>query len=60
MTEVALSADVTGLSTAVTGLCKGFEGSSVVDVYWDARRECTQRGVHCCRGRSSGSVCVEE
>jgi hypothetical protein len=37
MTEVTLSAGVTGLSTAVTGLCEGFEGLSAVDV---------QEGVH--------------
>jgi hypothetical protein len=40
MMEVALSADVVGLSTAVTGLCEGFEGLSAVDVHRDAGREC--------------------
>jgi hypothetical protein len=30
-------------------LREGFEGSSAVDVYRDARRKCAQRGVHCCR-----------
>jgi hypothetical protein len=60
MTEVALSADVASLSTAVTGLCEGFEGPSAVDVHRDAGRECAQRGMHCCRGRSGGSVCAEE
>jgi hypothetical protein len=54
--EVALSADVAGLSTAVTVLCEGFEGPSAVDVHWDAGRECAQRGVHCCRGRGGGGM----
>jgi hypothetical protein len=40
VTEVALSADMAGLSIAVTGLCKGFEGPSVVNVHQDAGREC--------------------
>jgi hypothetical protein len=37
MMKVALSADVTGLATAVAGLCDGCEGSSAVDVYQNAR-----------------------
>jgi hypothetical protein len=36
-----LTADVAGLSTAVTGLCEWFEGLSAVDIHRDARRECT-------------------
>jgi hypothetical protein len=40
MTKVILFADVAGLATAVAGLCKGFEGSSTVDIHWNARREC--------------------
>jgi hypothetical protein len=59
-TEVALSADVAGLATVVAGLCEGFEGLSAVDIHRNARRECTQRGVHCCRGRSAGGVAVLE
>jgi hypothetical protein len=47
---------VAGLATAVAGLCEGFEGLSVVDVHRDARRECAQRGVHCCRGCGSGGM----
>jgi hypothetical protein len=47
---------VAGLATAVAGLCEGFEGSSAVDIHWNARRECTRRGVHCCRGRIGGDV----
>jgi hypothetical protein len=43
MTEVALSADVTGLATAVAGLWNGFEGLSAVDIYRTARRKCMQR-----------------
>jgi hypothetical protein len=31
---------VTGLAAAIAGLRKGFEGSSVVNVHRDARREC--------------------
>jgi hypothetical protein len=60
MMKVALSADVTGLATAVAGVCEGFEGPSAVNVHRNAGRECARRGVHCCRGRSGGSVCVEE
>jgi hypothetical protein len=40
MMKVAVSADVTGLATAVAGLCEGFEGPSTVNVHRDARREC--------------------
>jgi hypothetical protein len=40
MTEVALSADVAGLATAVAGLRNGFEGPSTVDVHRNARK-CT-------------------
>jgi hypothetical protein len=40
MTKVAVSADVTGLATAVAGLHEGFEGPSMGDVHRDARREC--------------------
>jgi hypothetical protein len=40
MTKVAVSADVTSLATVIAGLCKGFEGLSVVNIYRDARREC--------------------
>jgi hypothetical protein len=43
MMEVTLSAGVTGPSTAVTGLCEGFEGLSAVDVHQDAGRECVRR-----------------
>jgi hypothetical protein len=49
MTKITLSADVTGLATAVAGLRKGFEGPSTVNVHRDARRECARRGVHCCK-----------
>jgi hypothetical protein len=42
---------VTGLATAVAGLCEWFEGLSAVDVHRNAGRECAQRGMHCCRGR---------
>jgi hypothetical protein len=52
MTKVAISADVTGLATAVAGLREGFESPSVVDVHRNARGKCVQRGVHCCRGHS--------
>jgi hypothetical protein len=45
---------VTGLAAAVACLCDGFEGLSAVDVHWDARGKCVQRGVHCCRGCSGG------
>jgi hypothetical protein len=45
---------VTSLAAAVACLRDGFEGPSAVDVHRDTRGECTQRGVHCCRGRSSG------
>jgi hypothetical protein len=38
--EVALFTDVTSPATAVAGLCEGFEGSSAVDVDWNAGREC--------------------
>jgi hypothetical protein len=31
---------VTGLATAVAGLCKGFEGPSVVDIHRNARGKC--------------------
>jgi hypothetical protein len=41
MMKVALSADVTGLATAVAGSHEGFEGPSMVDVHRDSRRECT-------------------
>jgi hypothetical protein len=41
MAKVALFADVTGLATAVAGLCEGFEGPSTVDVHRNARGECT-------------------
>jgi hypothetical protein len=54
--EVALSADVTSLATAVAGLHNRFKGPSVVDVHRNARRECTRRGVHCCRGRGGGKM----
>jgi hypothetical protein len=37
MMKVALFADVTSLATAVAGLCKGFEGPSVVGIYQNAR-----------------------
>jgi hypothetical protein len=40
MMKVAVSADVTGLATAVAGLREEFEGLSAVDVHRDARREC--------------------
>jgi hypothetical protein len=36
--KVAVSANVTGLATAVAGLREGFEGPSMVDVHRDARR----------------------
>jgi hypothetical protein len=60
MVEVALSANVASLATAVAGLHNGFEGPGGVDVHGNARRECTQRGMHCCRGHGSGDVCAEE
>jgi hypothetical protein len=41
MTKITISADVTGLATAVAGLCERFNGPSTVDVHRDARRECT-------------------
>jgi hypothetical protein len=47
---------VTGLATAVAGLCEGFEGPSAVDIHRNAGGKCVQRGVHCCRGRSSGGM----
>jgi hypothetical protein len=47
---------VTSLATVVAGLCKGFEGLSMVDIHRDARRECTQRGMYCCRGRGGGGM----
>jgi hypothetical protein len=56
MMKITLSADVTGLPTAVAGLREGFEGPSTVDVHRDARRECTRRGVHCCRGCGGGRM----
>jgi hypothetical protein len=56
MMKITLSADVTGLPTAVAGLREGFKGPSAVDVHRDARRECARRGVHCCRGRSGGRM----
>jgi hypothetical protein len=40
MTKITISADVTGLPTAVAGLHKGFKGLSTVDVHRDASREC--------------------
>jgi hypothetical protein len=40
MMKITISADVTGLSTAVAVLHKGFEGPSAVNVHRDARREC--------------------
>jgi hypothetical protein len=45
---------VTGLATAITGLCEGFEGLSVVDIHWNTGGEC--RGVHCCRGHGRGGM----
>jgi hypothetical protein len=47
---------VTSLATAVEGLREGFEGLSAVGVHRDARRECVQRGVHCCRDRGRGGM----
>jgi hypothetical protein len=41
MVKVAISADVTGLATAVAGLCDRFEGLSAVNVHRNSRRECT-------------------
>jgi hypothetical protein len=32
---------VASLATMVAGLCKGFEGSSAVDVHWNTGGECT-------------------
>jgi hypothetical protein len=40
MTEVAFSASVTGLATAIAGLRDGLEGPSVVDVHQNTRGEC--------------------
>jgi hypothetical protein len=40
MMKFAVSADVTGLATAVAGLREGFEGPSAVDIHMDARRVC--------------------
>jgi hypothetical protein len=54
MTKVAFSADVTSLAKVVAGLCEGFESLSAVNVHWNARGKCLQRGVHCCRGCGSG------
>jgi hypothetical protein len=56
MMKVTLSADVTGLATAVAGFCYWFECPSAVDVHWNARRKYAQRGVHYCRGHSSGGM----
>jgi hypothetical protein len=58
--RVAFSANMTGLTTAVAGLHEGFEILSAVDIYQDARGKRMQRGVHCCRGRGGGGICVEE
>jgi hypothetical protein len=60
MTKVALFANVTGLATAVAGLCDGFEGPSAVDVPQNARGKCAQRGVHFCRGRSGGGMSAKK
>jgi hypothetical protein len=40
MMEVALSASVTGLATAIAGLRDGLEGASVVDVHRNTREKC--------------------
>jgi hypothetical protein len=55
MIKVALFADVSSLATAVTGLCEGFEGPSAVNICQNAGGKCTQRGVHCCKGRGGGA-----
>jgi hypothetical protein len=56
MMKVAISADVSGLATAVAGLCDRFEGPSAVDVHRNARRECVRRGVYCYRDCCSGGM----
>jgi hypothetical protein len=56
MMEVAFSANVASLATAVACLRDGFGRLSTVDVHRDARQECTRRGVHCCRGRGGGRM----
>jgi hypothetical protein len=56
MMKVIFSASVTSLATVVAGLCDRFESLSVVDIHWNARGKCTQRGMHCCRGCSSGGA----
>jgi hypothetical protein len=40
MMKITISADVTGLATAVAGVREGFEGPSAVNIHRDARREC--------------------
>jgi hypothetical protein len=45
MMEVAFSTSVTGLATAIAGLCNGLRGLSVVDIHQNARGECTHKGV---------------
>jgi tetrahydromethanopterin S-methyltransferase subunit E len=57
MTKITISADVTGLATAVAGLCKGFEGLSAVDVHRDARRECAREGVCIAAGVAAVGGC---
>jgi hypothetical protein len=57
MMKVAFSANVTGLATVVAGLCDRFENSSAIDIHQNAREKCTQRGMYCCRGRSSEGAC---
>jgi hypothetical protein len=54
MTKITFFTEVTSLAAAVACLREGFEGLSAVDVHRNARGECTQRGVHCCRGRGGG------
>jgi hypothetical protein len=52
MMTVAFSAGVTSLATVVAGLCDRFESLSAVNVHWNARGKCAQRGVH-----GSGGAC---
>jgi hypothetical protein len=48
------------LATVVAGFHEGFENPSAVNVHRDTRRECMQRGVHCCRGCGGGAMWMKE
>jgi hypothetical protein len=45
MTKVAISADLTGLATAVAGSREGFEIPSAVNVHGNTRGKCAREGV---------------